>query len=97
VSIAEIDQERLFEIAPRSEQLPVRVVDGEVVVYDPKRERMHVLNATAAYLWQSCDGSHTVSQIISLLTERYPDSRFEIEMDVTQAVRQLIDEGLLRA
>src|SRR5690242_19602799 len=36
---------------------------GETVLYDAKRNKAHCLNATAAFVWQQCDGTRTVRDI----------------------------------
>ncbi len=36
---------------------------GETIVYDLKTHKAHCLNATAAFVWQRCDGRQTVRDI----------------------------------
>lgn len=36
---------------------------GETVLYDAKTNKAHCLNATAAFVWQQCDGTRTVCDI----------------------------------
>ena len=48
------------------------VIDDEVVLYDPRRARMHVCNATAALIWQLCDGEHDVDSIVAEVAAHYP-------------------------
>ena len=62
-----------------------RVFD-EVLVYDRTRDRAHCLNATAARVWELCDGSRTIEQITQVhtgLTEEASDDA------VLLALRQL--------
>ena len=73
----------------------MRLVDGELVLYDPKRQRVHSLNPTAAYVWQACDGEHDERQIAEALAERYPDNSAAIEEDVKDTLRLFAAEGLL--
>ncbi|MEP6706937.1 MAG: PqqD family protein [Pyrinomonadaceae bacterium] len=47
----------------RKDQLIVRQLRDEVLVYDLKNNRAHCLNHTAALVWKSCDGRRTVSDI----------------------------------
>jgi hypothetical protein len=72
-----------------------RLVDGELILYDPKLQKVHALNATAAFVWQACDGEHAATEIAAALVERYPKSREEIERDVPEIVERFLDEGLL--
>jgi hypothetical protein len=40
---------------------------GELVVYDQKRHRVHILNRTSALVWRHCDGQTTVADMATLL------------------------------
>jgi len=53
----------------RQEDLVVRELPEEIMVYDLKRHKAHCLNKTAAFIWQHCDGQTTVSQIARLLQQ----------------------------
>ena len=79
----------------RARHVTARVVDGELVLYDAKRQRVHVLNPTAAFVWSLCDGKHDEATIIASLAERYPDSRQAIEEDVPGILELVRSEGLL--
>ncbi len=47
----------------RTDQLIVKEVDDEVLVYDLKTDQAHCLNDTAALVWKNCDGKNSVSEI----------------------------------
>lgn len=79
----------------RAGHLAERLVDGELVVYDPGRQFVHALNPTAAFIWRACDGKHDQASIVAALAERYPDSRQAIEEDVQETLRLFRSEGLL--
>lgn len=51
----------------RKNDLVVQEVTDEVLVYDLSSNKAHCLNETAAMVWKSCDGSHSVSDIAKLL------------------------------
>lgn len=81
----------------RAGDLTERSIDGELVIYDPARQKVHALNATAAFIWNALDGSRGLDVIVALLSERYPDCRQSIEVDVADTVKAFLDEGLLVA
>lgn len=87
--------ERQLVTLARAPGVVERVVDGELVLYDPARQRVHVLNPTAAFVWARCDGSHAEAEIVEALALQYPDSRALIEVDVPSVLRGLQAEGLL--
>ena len=43
--------------------LDVIELDDELVLYDPVRDQVHYLSATAALVFQLCDGSATVREL----------------------------------
>lgn len=51
----------------RKDQLIVKEVDGEVLVYDLQRDKAHCLNSTAALVWKYCNGQTGVSEIAKSL------------------------------
>src|SRR6266516_2843279 len=55
---------------PRARQhgLLVQAVGEELVVYDQERDRLHVLNPTAALVWRQCTGRQTVAELAALLS-----------------------------
>lgn len=81
----------------RAARVAERLVDGELVLYDPLHQRVHVLNPTAALTWRLCDGQHTAVELVEALAERYPASRAAIEADVPRIVNLFRAEELLDA
>lgn len=70
--------------------------------YDSVRQR-HVLlypegavllNDTGAAILELCNGARTVSQIVSILSERY---HTDVETDVTEYLQGMADRELIRA
>lgn len=51
----------------RKAGLVVQEVPDEVLVYDLNTNKAHCLNKTAAAVWQSCDGTKSISDIASIL------------------------------
>ena len=70
--------------------------------YDPVRQR-HVLlypegavllNETGAAILELCNGTRTVGQIVTILSERY---HADVSADVTEYLSQMADRELLHA
>jgi hypothetical protein len=62
---------RDIELLPqaRKEELVIRELPDEVLVYDLKRHEAHCLNQTAAIVWKNCDGKTTLSRMAAVLGE----------------------------
>lgn len=71
----------------RTENLVIRELDDETLVYDTERDTAHCLNRTAALVWQQCDGKTTALQAARAIR-----SELELPVDddfVWLAVKQL--------
>lgn len=51
----------------RTDQLVVRELPDEMLVYDLDRHKAHCLNKASAIVWQHCDGKMTVAEVARLL------------------------------
>ena len=54
----------------RRQGLVVQELPEETLVYDLERHQAHCLEATAAAVWEACDGRRTVEQIAARATRR---------------------------
>ena len=71
----------------RTENLVIRELDDETLVYDMDRNEAHCLNRTVALVWNQCDGKTTAAQAARVLT-RGLDTHVDVDL-VWLAVRQL--------
>jgi len=70
--------------------------------FDPVRQRpvllypegAVLLNDTGAAILELCNGSNTVEQIVSILTERY---QADVSSDVTEYLALMAERELIRA
>jgi hypothetical protein len=53
------------QVMPRARKadLVVKEMPDELLVYDLKRDRIHVLNQSAAFIWRQCNGRRTVDDL----------------------------------
>jgi hypothetical protein len=72
-----------------------QTLDGEVVLLHPGNNVIIHINQTGALIWQLCDGVRSVTDIITLLSEAYPEASSQIEADVPQTINQLAVQGAL--
>ena len=69
-------------------------IDGEISVYHPTLTTAVYLNEAGALIWELCDGSRSVAEIIDILSDQYPESRPQIGTDVTAIVAQLVEHQI---
>lgn len=74
--------------------LQFREVGAETLVYDAAREKVHVVNKTAADLLKICAGkSH--ADLAQHLRNTYDVSGFDVESDVDEIIGAFIEQGLV--
>lgn len=77
----------------RQRQLITKEVDGELLVYDRENDRVHCLNATAAFVWKHSDGQTSVATMAQLLKD---DNEASVEEEIVlDALAQLNKSNLL--
>jgi hypothetical protein len=85
----------------KSSQIPVARKDGlvvqemaeEVLVYDLNSNKAHCLNQTAAFVWKSCDGTNSISEITKLFEM---ETGASVQEDlIWLAIDQLSEKNLL--
>lgn len=78
----------------RQDGLVIQDMPEEVLVYDLNTNKAHCLNQTAAFVWKSCDGKNTVTDITSLFSHQTDN---DINEDlVWLAIDQLNEKNLLK-
>jgi len=80
------EQERTVLVLRRREDWVGRLLSLLFVV---PRERKVELDGVGSYVWQQCDGRHTVSDLIQALARKYKLDRKEAEVSLTNFLRLL--------
>ena len=65
-------------------------------VYNPETGGLHVLNASALAIWELCDGETTGAEMVEAVVELARLEPATAEADVSVALQQLFDLGLVR-
>ena len=79
----------------RSAEVSARKVDKEIVLVDNDGMQVHQLNETASYIWDKCDGKHTVADVVASLTHDFHVDLATAKKEVNGLVAQLQDLRLL--
>lgn len=69
--------------------------DGEMVLIDAVTGTVHVLNPTAAIVWQCLDGSGSIAQIVADISDVFERGVDEVTDNVLEVVRRFGRQGLL--
>ena len=57
-------------------------VGQEAILNDRRNGRAHVINESAAQIWELCDGQHTFEQIVSAFASAYALPVADVQADV---------------
>ncbi len=71
------------------------LADGTMVLFQPSTRQIVTLNRAAALVWESCDGAHSRSDIVTELSAIFPETP-TIEHDVEVILHDLHARGVLR-
>jgi hypothetical protein len=73
-----------------------RRIGDDVVIIKDDGLATHVLNKTAAYIWELCDGNRGIDEIVASLCERYDVSTEEARMDTMETIENLTKAGIIK-
>lgn len=74
----------------------LEMLDGESLLFDPSQGRVVHCNQMTVVLWHLCNGERTVHQVITLLTEAYPESGPQAADDILDTLSQLQEAHAIR-
>ena len=66
-----------------------------IVVLAPDSGEYYALSEVGARVWDLCDGTRTVAELVALLSEEYDAPRAAIESDVLELLTELAHEQLV--
>lgn len=72
-----------------------RVIDGQAVIVNLKKDTINTLNTIATRIWELTDGKTRVEEIIEKVCEGFEVSRDRVEKDCCQFMNQMVEKGLL--
>lgn len=76
-------------------QVTLEHVGSQAVLYDRRNGQAHVLNGSAARLWELCDGERTIDQLTTQFASSYDIPADAVRSDVEQLVASFRDLGVL--
>jgi hypothetical protein len=81
--------------ARRTEVEAHTLPDQSLLLYEKSRGLALPVNESGAEIWQLCDGTHSVDEIVEGLALRYDAPRNRIEGDAREFLAVLLQHGLL--
>ena len=72
-----------------------RVGSFFIIVDDSDEKSIHRLNVTSAFIWELCDGKHSLEDISKKLVSEYNINLIEALSDCSNQISVFFDKGLL--
>jgi len=72
-----------------------RIVEGETVILNRAGGVLHRLNPTASLIWECCDGTSAVDDIVARITSTYDVDFMTCRNDVIETIIRLDSLNLL--
>ncbi len=80
----------------KSNDASFRVLGDEAVIVNFKDSFFYNLNRVGTFIWNRCDGRHSVDEIARALTEEFEVSPETASHDCREFLEELAQQGLLR-
>lgn len=78
----------------RKQGIKEQNVGGELMLIDNQADRVHVLNATSAFVWTCLGEISEAAQIEAKVREQFDSAGKDVGTVVQRALGQLLDQGL---
>ena len=87
----------MSEIFIKKGNIAVRKLGEEFMLYDNEHDKIHILNATGAILWDLLDGDNSILEIKGLMQKKFPEISPEtISQDTDEIITKLKVERLIK-
>jgi hypothetical protein len=87
---------RLRNLIAQAEDVIWRRIEDEVVVIKDNGLATHVLNKTAAFIWELCDGKSGIDEITARLCQHFDVSVDVAREDVSELIEKLTEVGIVQ-
>ncbi len=78
-----------------SPDVTLQRVGNEAILHDRRSGRAHVINESAARLWELCDGKASLEQVVAAFAAPYSLAPADVREDVVYILAKFRDLGVL--
>lgn len=80
----------------QKEGILCREIGNETMLYNPEAGNVHIINKTAAFIWNLCNGCRSPGEMADLLHDAYEVAEdTDLAGDVEEILNSLADLGVL--
>jgi PqqD family protein of HPr-rel-A system len=81
----------------RDAALPFQRMDEDAIVVNPRTREVHLLNETAARIWELLEEPLSIDQLCAVLAEEFEGEAADLRQQIEAFVADLGGKGLLTA
>lgn len=81
-------------IGPAASAVSEVELDGQICVFSPEGDQVLDLNGTASDVWRLSDGTHTLDEIVQMLSTAYAVDAAAITDDVSEVIERFREARL---
>ena len=81
----------------RDADLPYQQLDEELIVVDPRNREVHLLNETAARIWELLAAPRSLDELTDMLGDEYDADADELRTAIGECLSGLSGKGLIAA
>lgn len=86
----------LQNVYQQSTQCLVEDMDGELLIYNPESATTLHLNGPSMVVWNCCNGSASVQDIVVALQEAFPQQTEQISADVVNVFKEFSENQIVQ-
>ena len=80
----------------RKEGIICRKMGDEWILYDPEAGSIHIVNAVAGFVWELCDGCHSIEEMTRQIVDACDvPAGTNVGADVQSVVQSFAERGML--
>lgn len=84
-----------MDIMKHRAEILKRQVGDEYMLYDAAGRKVHVLNETAHFVWELCDGTCSIDDMVSRAAKTFDTDPAELRSDIEACLKEFRTLSLL--
>lgn len=85
---------RLDDVIKKNEDMAWRVIEGEALIVDPRKNLIYPVNSVGARVWELLDGKRPCRDIIETVRREFDCGGVDIESDINEFLCDAVEKGI---
>jgi transcription initiation factor TFIIIB Brf1 subunit/transcription initiation factor TFIIB len=85
----------LNKVIKKDKEIEYKILEGETLIFVPKKGNFYRLNEVGTRIWQLIDGKRTIKEIIKRVYKEFDVSKERVESNIIEFIDKIKKKGLL--